>query len=350
MQVALYTVGKRGNVSLLKNPVVVAPCCCTVLRDPSCAQSEWKKVVEFDNICCNSSSDDGNSEFIVHIEDVHVLSSLCCDLPRAHSFQTNSASRMKTLLKEVKILEEEEKYMIERVIAFTKKQVESRSSHKDTQVLLKVSELIIILLLHISDHRSQVESRSSHKDTQVLLKVSELIIILLLHISDHRLKERLQEVLTLLTKEVEENLSSVLDTGHWSHLLGVMHQFLHLYYMVNNWTKSSHDANAKRNGEELGKHLLCWTPETLLSCMLQLVKTRTTKTHSETQQEGSQSSNSSRTSLSQGSFSRALNMEFEEFDEAGPSMTVKDDFQQFEADDKSTIMEGPTDANIILEN
>ncbi|KAK8749809.1 hypothetical protein OTU49_015558, partial [Cherax quadricarinatus] len=44
-----------------------------------------------------------------------------------------------------------------------------------------------------------------------------------------------------------------------------------------------------------------------------------------------------------GSFSRALNMEFEEFDEAGPSMTVKDDFQQFEADDKSTIMEGPTD-------
>ncbi|XP_069939528.1 serine-protein kinase ATM isoform X3 [Cherax quadricarinatus] len=304
-------------LSLLKNPVVVAQLLLLLcLRDPSCAQSEWKKVVEFDNICCNSSSDDGNSEFIVHIEDVHVLSSLCCDLPRAHSFQTNSASRMKTLLKEVKILEEEEKYMIERVIAFTKKQVESRSSHKDTQVLLKVSELIIILLLHISDHR---------------------------------LKERLQEVLTLLTKEVEENLSSVLDTGHWSHLLGVMHQFLHLYYMVNNWTKSSHDANAKRNGEELGKHLLCWTPETLLSCMLQLVKTRTTKTHSETQQEGSQSSNSSRTSLSQGSFSRALNMEFEEFDEAGPSMTVKDDFQQFEADDKSTIMEGPTDANIILE-
>nr|XP_045624832.1 serine-protein kinase ATM-like isoform X1 [Procambarus clarkii]XP_045624833.1 serine-protein kinase ATM-like isoform X1 [Procambarus clarkii] len=306
--------GGMASVASLENPVLLAQLLLQLrLRDPSCAESEWTKIVEFKKESRNSHN---KSDFLSHLEDIYRLSTFSCDLPK-NQLSKNNSSKLKTSFKELKILHKEEECMIERIIAFVE-QVE-------TEDILTISNGL-----------------------QVLLQVLQLIVIVLLHISDQRLQMKLQQVMKLVTSGIQR-MCSVPSTCAFGNVLPVLELFQHLFHIVNNWAKSLEDPNAKSNGEKLQELLLSSTPPALFACIIELVKARTTKSLNDSQPGISQLNNNMRRSVSQGS-STDLDLDFDDFDEAGPSVSMKDDFQQFDEHDNNALLEATTDENIILED
>ncbi|XP_071544823.1 serine-protein kinase ATM [Panulirus ornatus] len=302
--------GSLDSVASLENPLLLAQLLLILRhRDPRCAQDETKCLTE----CTKKRADNrGDMNFLTHLEDMYLLSSFSCDIPKSHHLKRN-ATVLKRSTREWKILPKEEENILQRVIIFV-------------------------------DQVASEDILTTPNGLQVVLKVMHLIMVLLLHISDQRLEEKLQQMINLMASGIDIIYAEP-ESSRWVNLRKVLVCLHHLYLMVKSWTSCQEPAAAV-NGQRLQELLISSTPSALFALIVGLVKTRTEKSVNSSGHLGSsQISSSGRSSFNQGAASDSFDMDFDDPD-AGSLMEDIDEFQQFEDD----IDDSSGDECLVLED
>ncbi|XP_042205205.1 serine-protein kinase ATM-like [Homarus americanus] len=304
--------GSMVSVASLQSPSLLAQILLLLKhRDPRFAQNERKTLIEHKQ---KISSTQKNSGFLTRLEESYRLATFLCDLPKSQHIG-NDSIQLQANFKEVKSLQKEEQQILERVITFI-----DQVNNED--------------LLITSSGR------------QVLLQVTELIINMLLHFSDQRLEVKLKLVLELVTSGIKK-ICPEPGIYNWQDLLHILEYLHYLYTFVGSWTELSQNPAAKSNGQKVQEVLLSYTPPSLLTLILDLVRARTEKLMNNVQPGVSQTNTTQRNSMSRGNSSDTLDLDFDDFD--GSPMETVDDFD-LEAEQSSSISNENTDEQIIIED
>lgn len=176
------------------------------------------------------------------IEDMFILYTFSCDIPKmSHCLKEETR---KVASKELKIVAEEEKKIIDHVSAFMSQVMEIEDKNAVTVETL-----------------------------YVIVEALQLLLLLRLHIPDQRLTQLTKLALELITVGVQK-LHHSSEISRWISLFQLFSKLHNLYSQAHTWAKRCKEKTMDGYGTQVVQMLISHTPRPLLSVVVEWAKAR----------------------------------------------------------------------------